>query len=489
MTRKNRGKIDKVRASRDGHEFHEAWAARKALQLVMPTDGLVGIAVEGLAPADQADASAETVEIADLVLYYGKRPTFDGARSVVIVQVKYSKSSQSVPFRASDAKKTIRKFAAAFKSHKKKHGAKDVETKVAFELVTNRPIYREFARAIEGLASKSPLQGDAKKQATQFTFACRPKGRELAQFAQKVMITCLAGSLRQNRQRLSRVLADWSVAPDAMARTRLGNMRQLLRDKAGLAGERQNVITRTDVLDALELQRPEDLLPCPASFPEVGNVVEREQLSNVVSRIPKLDKPLLIHADGGVGKTVFLQSLAKILSETHETVLFDCFGGGAYRAPDDARHLPKRGLIHIINNLACDGLCDPLLPINENVEELVKAFRVHLAQAVATLQRGSRGKQLLLFIDAIDNAAEHAKDKGELAFPKLLLESFYHNDSVAGVQLIVSCRTYRRDISRGDIPCEEFELKPFSPTETEKYLRDRIPKVTDTQIQVAYSRS
>jgi hypothetical protein len=485
----NRPRIDKVRASRDGHEFHEAWAARKALQLVMPTDGLVGIAVEGFAPADQTDASTETVEIADLVLYYGKRPTFDWAHSVVIVQIKYSKSSQSVPYRASDAKKTIRKFAAAFKSHKRKYAAKDVETKLAFELVTNRPIYPEFAEAIEGLASKIPLKGDAKKQATQFTSACSLKGKELAQFAQKVSITGLAGNLRQNKQRLSRVLADWSVAPDAMARARLGNMRQLLRDKAGLAGERQNVITRTDVLDALELQSPGDLFPCPASFPEIGKVVKREQLSNVVSRIPKLDKPLLIHADGGVGKTVFLQSLAKILSETHETVLFDCFGGGAYRAPDDARHLPKRGLIHIINNLACDGLCDPLLPINENVEELVKAFRFRLAQAVATLQRGSRGKQLLLFIDAIDNAAEHAKDKGELAFPRSLLESFHHKGPVAGVQLIVSCRTYRRDISKGDIPCEEFELKPFSPAETEKYLRDRIPKVTDTQIQVAYSRS
>lgn len=164
-------------------------------------------------------------------------------------------------------------------------------------------------------------------------------------------------------------------------------------------------------------------------------------------------------------------------------------GSRHYRAPEDARHLPKRGLIHIINNLACDGLCDPLLPINENVEALVKAFRARLSQSVATLRRGSRGKQLCLFLDAIDNAAEHAQDKGELAFPRLLLESFHHNGPVAGVQLILSCRTHRRQISRGDIPCEEFELKSFSPAETQKYLRDRIPGVTDTQIQVAYSRS
>lgn len=489
MKPKNRRKIDKTRASRDGHEFHEAWAARKALQLVMSTDDLVGIAVEGLASADQADVSAETVEIADLVLYYGKYPTFDESRSVVIVQMKYSISLQFVLYRASDAAKTIFKFAKAFNDHKKKHGAKDVEEKLFFELITNRPICCELLEAIDGLASGVSLLGKAEEQANQFKSASGLKGDELAQFAGKVRITGLAGSLRENKQQLSRVLADWSVAPDAMARARLGNMRQLLREKAGSAGEGNNVITRTDVLDALELQGPEDLFPCPVSFPEVGKVVDREQLSIAVSRIPKLDKPLLIHADGGVGKTVFLQSLAKILGETHQTVLFDCFGGGAYRARDDARHLPKRGLIHIINNLACNGLCDPLLPINENVEELVKAFRARLAQAVATLQRGSHWKQILLFIDAIDNAAEHAKDKGDLAFPSLLLESFHYNGPIAGVQLIVSCRTYRRDISRGEIPCEELELKPFSPTEAEKYLRERIPTVTDTQVQVAYSRS
>ena len=74
-----------------------------------------------------------------------------------------------------------------------------------------------------------------------------------------------------------------------MARARLGNMRQVLRDKAGSAGEGRNVITRTDVLDALELQSPEDLFPCPASFPDIGSVVEREQLPNIISRIPQLN--------------------------------------------------------------------------------------------------------------------------------------------------------------------------------------------------------
>lgn len=488
-SRKNIKKTDNVRPSRDGHEFHEVWAARKALQLLMPTDELIGIAVEGPSPADQEDVSKGTVEIADLVLYHGKGWTFNEAHSITIIQMKYSICSKDLPFRASDAKKTIHKFTEAFKSYKTQYKAKNVANKLKFQLITNRPIDSEFDEAISCLASGSQLSGNVKKQAIQFATACGLEKQELVEFAKKFQIIGIAGNLRENKQNLSRILVDWSAGPDPMARARLGNIKQLLRDKAGSKGEGKNVITKNDIIEALELQGIEDLFPCPNCFPDIGMIVEREQLSSVVRVINKLEKPLLIHADGGVGKTVFLQSLAKILSETHEIILFDCFGGGTYRAPEDARHLPRRGLIHIINNFACDGLCDPLLPSNTHAEDLVKAFRKRLEQTISTLQRGSTEKQLILFLDAIDNAAEHAKDKNELAFPKLLLESIHHYGNIAGVKLVVSCRTYRRDISKGDIPCEEFELKPFSQAETEKYLRARFQNVSAIQIQVAHSRS
>jgi hypothetical protein len=98
---KHPASIDSVRASRDGHKFHEAWTARKALQLLLPTDNLVGIAVEGLHPADQAKAASETVEIADIVLYHGKRPTFKDSDTVNIVQFKYTVSSRNLDFRSS----------------------------------------------------------------------------------------------------------------------------------------------------------------------------------------------------------------------------------------------------------------------------------------------------------------------------------------------------------------------------------------------------
>lgn len=178
----------------------------------------MGIAVEGLAPSDQGSVSRETVEVADLVLYYGKFPTFEGANSVRIVQFKYSKGLSSVPYRASEITKTIRKFAQAYKSHKKKYGIKNVEKKLAFELITNRPIHTGLTEALQNIASGAALKGDAKKQARQFVSASGVNGEEIRRFAQKVRIIGLAGSLTQNKQALSRVIADWSVARDAFRR-------------------------------------------------------------------------------------------------------------------------------------------------------------------------------------------------------------------------------------------------------------------------------
>ncbi len=37
-------KIYNIRASQDGHEYHEAWTAHKALHLLLPIDKLIGIA-------------------------------------------------------------------------------------------------------------------------------------------------------------------------------------------------------------------------------------------------------------------------------------------------------------------------------------------------------------------------------------------------------------------------------------------------------------
>ena len=80
-------RIDKVRASREGHTYHDTWTARVALELLVPTSTLSAIAVEGFSTEDAQIASAAATEIADLVRYRGGVGVAQASR-VDVVQFK-----------------------------------------------------------------------------------------------------------------------------------------------------------------------------------------------------------------------------------------------------------------------------------------------------------------------------------------------------------------------------------------------------------------
>jgi hypothetical protein len=485
---KQKPKIDKVRASRDGHEFHEAWTARKATQLLWPDSELTAIAVEGVSPSDQEGASDATVEVADLTFYYHGRPNFKDARRTTIAQFKYSIADQNKDFRAYHAKKTVKKFGVTYRSYKRKYGAQVVEEKLEFQLVTNQPISDSLLQAIEATATGSSISGDIEVQAEQFKTASGLSGKPLSAFARKLKLIGRSGSLPQTKAELASMLVDWSATSDPIAAARLGKLRELVRDKAGYAGTDRNLIRRTDVLSALQIGDPKDLLPCEAALVDIGKVLEREQLREAMTLIGSGSRPLLIHASGGVGKTVFMDSLASKVASDHEVVFFDCFGGGSYRSPEDARHLPKKGLIHIANTLAFRGLCDPMLPDSPDVHTLLSTFRRRLTQSLNTISSMMPGRKLAIFIDAIDNAAFAAKQASEDSFPIKLLESL-DTEPIDGVKLIVSCRSETDRRPKTYAKFNEFELCPFVKDETAAFLRARLKGVTSVEINVAQARS
>ena len=477
--------VDKVRASRDGHEYHEAWTARRAMQLLLPNSELTAIAVEGLSPRDQPHASTETVEIADIVLYYGGT-TFEESGRTTISQFKYSVADKTTDFRACHAKKTIKKFAKTYSDYIRLNGARAVHDKLSFELITNRPIFDHFRHAIEALAKGMPHTSQCAQQLQQLKDASGLDGTVLAAFAAKLKLVGLSGSLSANKNELTGLIVDWSWNSDSVAGARLGQLRQMVRDKAGDAGAQDNLIRRTDILAALGMADADDLLPCKPAIPDVGKIVEREQLSSALAEIEQLTMPLLIHAAGGVGKTVFMDSLASKLIKDKEVVFFDCFGGGAYRSPSDARHLAKRGLIHIANTLALRGLCDPILPGGVDNEALLRTFCRRLAQCVTTIRNTMPSGDLVLFLDAIDNAELIALERSEKAFPVQLLEVLHH-EPLSGVKLVVSCRTERKPSSYAQF--QDFPLQPFTINETKTYLRSRLADVSQAEINIAQARS
>ena len=245
MTIKNKKarKVDKVRASRDGHEYHEVWTARKATQLLWPDSELKAIAIEGLSPRDQSNASSDTIEIADLTYYFGDGTHFESASQVVITQFKYSVSYKNDEYRASHAKKTIEKFADSYRSYKRKYGAKLVQEKLRFEIVTNRPICQYFVEAINSLSRDEENTGDTKRQAGLIKKYTKLSGKPLIDFSKKLKVIGLTGNLPDIKSDLTRQLIDWSATSDPIASARLGELVGLVRDKAGYAGSNNNVKT------------------------------------------------------------------------------------------------------------------------------------------------------------------------------------------------------------------------------------------------------
>lgn len=482
-----RSAINNVRASRDGHEYHEAWTARYALQLVWPTSKLTAIAVEGLSPTDQASASKATSEIADITLYYGGNPTFAEAGQTTFIQFKYSIASKDKEFRASDAKETIRKFGRTYLDYKRRFGRTSVTNKLHFRLITNQPVSKSFQESVEAIASTKCCSGDEKKQAEQFTKASGLAGQSLAKFARNFKVVGSTSSLPEIKIDLTNILVDWSATRSPIAVARLGKLRELVREKAGYSGTSRNLIKRTDVLAALGIDDPTDLLPCKSRLPETNPILKREQFQDALTRVSQTNLPLLIQASGGIGKTVFLSSLANKLTDTHEVVFFDCFAGGAYRSPEDARHLPKNGLIHIANELAfSSGLCDPMFPGSTDVQGLMKTFRRRIRQCLETTAKLTPIRKLVLVIDAIDNAVIAAKQRSEDCFPIMLLESL-DIDPIPGFHLIVSCRPERNPIT--NIRHEILDLQPFTKAETTAFLRKRLKNPSNAKISVAQARS
>ncbi|HYO92149.1 MAG TPA: hypothetical protein VEQ40_10960, partial [Pyrinomonadaceae bacterium] len=168
--------IDVVRASRDGHQFHEAWAARIALELLPPDSTLTALAIEGFSVEEPDELSSEAHDIADIVRYRGGRNSL-AASLVETVQFKYSVAAAGTPMRAWETAKTVRKFAAADRDLRA--NAPAGSPKGRFELVTNRPIDTDTLAALAALRTGDAVEGRVAEHANQLREAMGFQNEEL----------------------------------------------------------------------------------------------------------------------------------------------------------------------------------------------------------------------------------------------------------------------------------------------------------------------
>jgi len=457
------------------------------LQLVFPNDELFAIAVEGISSTETTSPGTWAEDVADLVLYYGGGDNFHACERLETVQFKYKHRGE--PVTASYLKKTIEKFSSTISGYEKGFSTAEVDAKAWFVFVTNAEFKGSLSEAIEALIKGTTPSGqEAADQVLYLKKCCAAGGlSDASRLFSRVVFRAGEKGLSSQDNALRRTLTDWSAGADSEAKIRLHGLQDLVLRKAGPSGQGKNLIRREDVLDALDCN-PEDLFPADTRFVDVGAVVERSELPTVHDLLKASVQPVFVHAEGGVGKTVFVQSLAARMANEFEVVVFDCFGGGSYRSDNHSRHLPRIGLVQIVNELASRTLCDPMLPGGDDSRKIIKAARKRLAQAATAIRTQSEKLGLLVVIDAADNAQLEADHRHEDAFPKLLLATI-DEDPIDGVKLLLTARTHRKDrvIVRSTV--NEVELGPFTDPEAREFLQERKPEASGVEIAAALARS
>lgn len=465
-------KNDLVRPSRDGDQFHYHWAARQCLALLPGSGDLVAVTIEGPSAIEGDEAPEEGDELIDVGLYYGAE-TLQAARCVCYIQLKHSTRHALDAWTASGLSKTIRGFTQRYAGLLDHFSVAEIKRKVRFDFTTNRPIDSKLCEALADLANAAiPRHPDIQQTLLGYSAL---QGSQNVDFFQLFSVEGGEPNLWAQRNLLSQDLGTYLADADYDAPVQL---KELVTRKASSEFEDDPAIRRHDVLRALKVSELE-LLPSPCQVIQLQSVLPREQQSDILDIILNTEQPVIIHADGGVGKSVLAQRLATSMPSGSESVLYDCFGDGLYRNALHYRHRHRDALVQISNELAARGLCHPLIPsCHADAKQYMRAFCSRLSQAIGLLRAREPGASLCLLIDAADNADMAAEEQHEASFVRDLIRA----PLPSGVRLVFTCRTHRRHRLAAPPEAHEIELKPFNEAETEQHLRGVYPDATQEEV-------
>ncbi|CAM5616365.1 hypothetical protein [Sphingobium scionense] len=185
-------------------------------------------------------------------------------------------------------------------------------------------------------------------------------------------------------------------------------------------------------------------------------------------------------ADAGVGKSVLSTQLGLYLPNGSRTLVYDCFGNGAYRSASGYRHRCRDGLVQLANELAGESLSQPLIPTSKaDPAAYVRAFLARVEQAAETLNEHSADAILCIVIDAADNAQIAADEvHGGPSFPLLLLREQWPENA----RIVLTARPHRVDMLEPPSTVPRIELEPFSEAETGAHLRSFFPVATEQDV-------
>lgn len=458
-----------VRYSRAGDVFHYRWAARRCLRMIHPKSLLRWIVIEG--SKERKQAGEYVIDVAE----YSDSAESD-SQEIAYFQLKHTTVRKEQPFNLSDLKDTIEGFAERYFEHFCGESETDDSPIVTFSIVTNRPISDNFKRNVFIIGKGEEVLYKNGKENKRFQNTIEKytklKDNHLQAFCASLEFADGEGDYNAQRHELhveiSRLLAGTVDDPQ------IDSITTLVQEKA--LPDSDGRIVREDILKRFGVTSERDLFPAPPEFEKLDTTIPRKQYETLLDYILNASTPIIIYAAGGVGKTVFARQIAHSLPVGSLGVVYDCFGGGRYRNRSEPRHRHRDALVQIVNELAAQGLCDPLIAQSTALEdEILRKFLTRLSMASKSLRKANENAILTILIDAADNAEMAAKEFGQPCFVhELLCEPLPD-----GCRLIALCRTERIHLLQPSSAISRLELGPFSEEETLIHLKRRFPQATD----------
>ncbi len=487
-------------ASNAGDDFHLIWACKKILKILEPNSQLTAVSVEGPSWSDSIQDIDETkLYSIDLAEYYGGKD-FSNADSVIFSQLKYSAFRMDKSWTISELctntnkeknknNSIIRRLADTYSKYCETYIS--VDQRLVLKLVSNRSLTIGLAKHLadcKALLKKKKYKRTADLLKT-LDKECGADIRKLYEtsnlssrlfigFLQVLSFEDCGVNIRSIHQaEIIQQLGVWNVNNIS---NKYNDLIMHLRDMMLPQQVKGFPMDREYVLSALQTTDNE-LFPASAKFEKpLHGYIKRDIDEVIIQNIKdKKTSVICLQATAGAGKTTFVNNLKDYLPKESVSVIYDCYGGGAFLQPEERRHLADVAIPQICNTLATKCGTNWLIGRPNKEYEWWRFLKDRLEKAAQYVRTQNPKAVVTIVIDAADNSMIAAKSFKEEAFLHGLLNQTFPDN----VYLIVTTRTERRHLIPFGDGVEDIPLPEFTLPESTLHIRAVFPKVTDEECE------
>ncbi|OJT20011.1 hypothetical protein BO221_32970 [Archangium sp. Cb G35] len=366
--------------------------------------------------------------------------------------------------------------------------------RVIIRLLTNQPLAAPLAEQLTGLQTR--VRGMSSDDAA----------RELEREAKKgrVIVRKLKSASGLDWRRFAELLAAWDLS--AFAQLPLVHSEaELFKQLVGLSSEisekldaflgalqslatpgRKEELQRSTVLGLLRLTENQ-INPAPSLLAGGDKLFETRASAEIRQAIDNHQGLILVHGRSGAGKTSALRVALREYAGK-KAVFYDCFADGQGLRPGRERSPFHICFTQVINDLDAAYRTGVLATTTLQPRDLMDQLDHALAAAAAEAQR--EGRRLVLFFDAIDNAAEQARrvlSEMDRSFVPMLWAIQWPSNCV----VLVSLRTENRAAVLGDALrlFQQIEVRGFTQEETRVHAKHLAPKLGPAEIDFLHERT